>query len=295
MHTESIRHFEHDHVFGQDAPRAGERRTLLVIALTASMMLIEILAGLAFGSMALLADGLHMSSHAVALGITALAYRYAREHAADTSFTFGTGKVNSLAGFTGALLLGVFAFVMAWESIGRLANPIPIAFNQAIGVAVLGLLVNGVSVFLLESDDHHHDHNLRSAYLHVLADALTSLLAIAALLTGKYLGLVWMDPLMGIVGAPLVARWSWNLLHQSGAVLLDRRAPEVLVRSMREAVESADDNRVTDLHVWSIGPGIYAAIIAVVTHEPQPVDTYRELLPSDLGLAHTTVEVVRCS
>jgi cation diffusion facilitator family transporter len=222
----------HSHAFGQDRKRPGETRTFIVIVITATMMVVEIGAGLIYGSMALLADGLHMASHAVALSINALAYVYARRHAHDDRFSFGTGKVNTLGGFTGAVLLAGFAIVMVVESVERLVAPVAIAFNQAIFVAVLGLIVNGVSVLILghrhhpeqahdletDHDEHvhyhdhdhhqHHDHNLISAYLHVLADALTSLLAIFALLAAKYFDWIWADPLMGIVGAILVARWS---------------------------------------------------------------------------------------
>jgi cation diffusion facilitator family transporter len=222
MHTESLDRWQHDHIFGQDQQRVGEKRTLIVIAVTATMMVVEITTGILFGSMALLADGLHMGSHAVALLIALIAYIYARRHAGDERFSFGTGKVNALAGFTGAVLLAVFALVMAWESFDRLLDPVPIAFNSAILVAVVGLLVNGGCALILDAghshgNDHHHDHNLRSAYLHVIADALTSVLAIAALLTGKYLGWNWMDPVMGMVGAALVARWSVGLLRPPGA------------------------------------------------------------------------------
>ena len=228
MQEDALARWRHDHSFGQDRRRPGERRTQLVIVITATMMVIEIAAGVLFGSMALLADGLHMASHAVALGINAYAYAYARRHAHDASYSFGTGKVNTLGGFTGAVLLAAFALLMASESVQRLVAPVPIAFNQAIWVAVLGLVVNGVSMLILghhhghaHDHDHHdhehpehdheahegagHDHNLVSAYLHVLADALTSLLAIVALLAAKYFGLTWMDPFMGIVGAVLVA------------------------------------------------------------------------------------------
>ena len=217
----------HDHSFGQDKKRSGETRTVIVILITATMMGVEIAAGLAFGSMALLADGLHMASHAAALSISAFAYYFARKRAHDRSFSFGTGKVNSLGGYTGAILLVLFALLMVSESIHRLIEPVAISFNQAIGVAIVGLVVNGVSVFILGHDDHHHhghdhgevghdhhhdghhhDHNLRAAYLHVLADTLTSLLAIVALLAAKYYGWIWMDPVMGIVGAILITKWS---------------------------------------------------------------------------------------
>jgi cation diffusion facilitator family transporter len=305
MHRESIAAWQHDHTFGQQVQRAGETRTWWVIALTGVTMVVEVAAGVAFGSMALLADGLHMASHAGALAITAAGYAYARRHAADPRFSFGTGKVNSLAGFAGALLLAVFAAIMAWESLGRLLAPVAIAFNEAIAVAFLGLLVNGVSVALLgvEHDDHHdhgvhehghHDHNLRSAYLHVLADALTSVLAIVALVSGKYFGFGWMDPAMGIVGAVLITRWSLGLVRDTSRVLLDRQAPEDVRQRVKEAMEVEPGDRVSDLHVWSVGPGIYAAVVTVVTDDPQSTCLYKERLPSDLGIVHASIEVQHC-
>jgi cation diffusion facilitator family transporter len=306
MHFDNLHLWRHAHAFGQDLKRPGENRTLVVIALTGSMMVLEVAAGLAFGSMALLADGLHMASHAAALSINAYAYVYARRYAHDARYSFGTGKVNALGGFTGAVLLAVFAMVMAWESIERIVYPVAIAFDQAIFVAVLGLLVNGASVWILghhaahhdaahrHRDGHHHDHNLRSAYLHVLADALTSVLAIFALLTAKYAGLVWMDPFMGIVGAVLVIRWSWGLLRASSAVLLDRQGPAAVRERIKTSIENERDTRVVDLHFWAIGPNIYGVILSVVTHDPQPPEYYKRLLPSDLDLAHVTVEVHQC-
>lgn len=261
--------------------------------------------------MALLADGLHMASHTVALGITAFAYTYARLNARNRAFSFGTGKVNALGGFAGAVLLAVFALYMGVESIVRLVNPVEIAFNQAIVVAVLGLMVNGVSVFILgvhnhghdhhhpDGDSHHHhhhhDHNLMAAYLHVMADALTSVLAIVALLVAKYFGLVWMDPVMGVIGALLVARWSYGLLRSTSAVLLDRQASEKTCEAIREAVEQDGDSKVTDLHVWSIGPEMFAAQISLVAHNPAPPDQYKNRLPKSVGLVHATVEVHVCS
>lgn len=303
MHNHSLHLWQHDHVFGQDQIKTGERRTLLVIAITVTMMVIEIGAGILYGSMALLADGLHMGSHAAALGITAFAYWYARKHANDSTFIFGTGKVNALAGFSSAILLVFFALVMAWESINRFFNPVEIIFNQAIAVAVIGLIVNAVSVFILgeskhEEDEHqhvhaHHDHNLRSAYLHVLADALTSLLAIFALSAGKFFGFVWMDPLMGIVGAILVSKWSWGLLKDTSRTLLDKEISKEIHDKIKEAIEQKDGNKVADLHLWSIGPGIYSAAISVVTENPKSPDYYKELLP-DVGIVHTTLEVHKC-
>jgi cation diffusion facilitator family transporter len=266
-------------------------------------MVVEIVAGILFGSMALLADGLHMASHAAALTITAVAYVYARRHAADPRYSFGTGKVNALAGFSGALLLALFALVMAYESCARLLSPVQIVFDHALVVAVVGLLVNAASVVLLQGkhghdhpghhhdhahhDDHDHDHNLRSAYLHVMADAVTSVAAIVALLAGKYFGLVWMDPVMGILGALLVGRWSFGLIRDTSAVLLDRQAPDDVTKQVRAAVEPHGE--VLDLHVWSIGPGIYACIVSVVG-EGTP-DQFESKIPNDIGIVHATVEV----
>lgn len=307
MHSNNIHHWLHDHTFAQDRKRPGESRTLIVIAITTVMMAVELFAGVMFGSMALLADGLHMASHAVALSITAFAYVYARRNARNSQYSFGTGKVNALGGFTGAVLLAIFALFMGIESIGRLLNPVEIVFNQAIFVAVLGLLVNGVSVFILgvkdhghdhhhtHEHDHHHDHNLRSAYLHVMADALTSVLAIVALLAAKYLGFIWMDPVMGVVGAILVARWSYGLLGSTSVVLLDRQAPEALREKIRQAAEQDGDTRVTDLHVWSIGPEIYSALISVVAHNPATPVEYKARIPRSLGLVHVSIEVHECT
>lgn len=315
MHTHDIQHWEHDHSFGQDKPRSGERRTLVVTAITLVTMVVEIAAGVAFGSMALLADGIHMGTHALALGISAFAYIYARRHAHNPRFTFGTGKVNALGGYTGAILLVGFAAVMVWESAERALNPVAIQFNWAIAVAVAGLVINGLCMLILGGHGHDHghsrahshdhgahehghrpgdDHNMRAAYLHVLADALTSLLAIFALLAGKYFGAVWLDPAMGVVGAILVARWAKQLLGLTTGVLLDQRAEPSVREGLREAIENDGDNRLADFHVWSIGPGIYAAAISVVTHRPQAPAYYKALIPSDLGVVHTTVEVQRC-
>jgi cation diffusion facilitator family transporter len=270
------------------------------------MMVIEITTGVIFGSMALLADGLHMASHAAALTINAFAYIYARRHAHDSGYSFGTGKVNALGGFAGAILLAIFALMMIWESVERIIQPVEIAYNQAILVAVIGLIVNGASVFILghrhdpsrnnhghDHDHHHHDLNLRAAHLHVLADALTSVLAIFALLTAKYIGLVWMDPIMGIVGAALVSRWSWGLLRSTSGVLLDKQGPKDIQVKIKESVE-IDDNIVSDLHLWSIGPNIYAVIVSILTHDPKPSEHYRKLIPKDLGLVHITIEVHQC-
>jgi cation diffusion facilitator family transporter len=320
MQEDAVARWRHDHSFGQDQRRPGERKTQFVIAITATMMVVEIAAGVLFGSMALLADGLHMASHAVALGINAYAYAYARRHAHDSSYSFGTGKVNTLGGFTGAVLLAAFALLMVSESVQRLVMPVPIAFDQAILVAVVGLLVNGASMLILgqghehahdhdhdagherEHDHDHehgdaghahagHDHNLVSAYLHVLADALTSVLAIVALLAAKYFGLTWMDPFMGIVGAVLVARWSFGLLKATSAVLLDRSAAPEICAAVREGIERVDGNRVVDLHVWCIGLNLYSVEVTVVTPVPRPPEDYKALLPEGINIVHATVEV----
>lgn len=285
---------------------SGEARTRWVVAMTAATMVVEIVAGVVYGSMALLADGLHMASHAAALGLSAFAYAYARRHAHDARFSFGTGKVNSLAGFASAVVLVLFAVMMGVESVGRFLEPVAIAYNQAIAVAILGLIVNGVSVFILREshdhghgqhdEDHHHDHshdhNLRAAHLHVLADALTSILAIAALLAAKYLGINWMDPAMGIVGGILVARWSWGLMGATSRVLLDRQAPQDMLNDIRSALGSISAE-VVDLHVWEIGPGYRAAILGVETAADPGIEDIKRLVPEHLGIVHITVEVHR--
>ncbi len=308
-------HGEQDHSFGQDVVREGERRTWWVILLTGFMMVVEVAGGMAFGSMALLADGLHMASHAGALSIAIFGYAYARRHAFDRRFSFGTGKVNALAGFTGALLLAGFALAMVGESVGRLVAPVSISFDEAIFVAVLGFVVNGLSIYLLgvqhdhdHDHDHNHDHghgavpddgqaaavppdhNLHSAYLHVLADTLTSVLAVVALLSGKFLGYGWMDPVMGILGSLLVARWSMGLFRSTAAVLLDEQAPPEICDGILEAIDGLG-GEVTDLHVWSIGPGLYSAIVSVETDAPECASRFRETILSDSRISHLTVEV----
>ncbi|MGI9359977.1 MAG: CDF family Co(II)/Ni(II) efflux transporter DmeF [Parasphingorhabdus sp.] len=302
---------EHDHIFlGQNHER-NERRTWFVIALTSVMMVVEIAAGTIYGSMALVADGWHMSTHAAAMLIAAIAYLYARRNAKNPRFTFGTGKVGDLAAFASAIVLALVALLIGWESVVRLAKPIPISFPQAILVAVSGLIVNLVSAWLLrENHDHHHGHshhhdhsydqhhehhgrdqNLRAAYLHVLADALTSVLAIIALIAGSMYGWIWLDPLMGIVGALVIARWSWGLMRDTGATMLDyRQAGDPVAAKIRSLVEEAGD-KITDLHVWQLGPGHHAAIVAVSTKSEKSPEVYRERLAKTAGLSHITVEV----
>jgi cation diffusion facilitator family transporter len=267
-------------------------------------MVVEIMAGTVFGSMALLADGWHMGTHVAAFMITTFAYRHARRHADNPDYSFGTGKVSVLGGYTSAVVLAVVALLMLLESSQRLFVPHTIHFNEAIAVALIGLSVNIVSALLLKeghTHDHghdhghdHHDHNLRAAYLHVLADALTSLLAIAALVAGKYLGWNWLDPLMGIVGAAIIARWSWGLLTQTGPILLDASIDSARQEAIRQAIESDADNRIADIHVWKVGANHHAAIITLVTHDPRPVDHYRALLSEFDWLSHVTIEVNAC-
>ena len=307
MHIHTLQKWKHSHRYNIE-DRHGERNTRRVIVLTLSMMIIEITAGYLFGSMALLADGWHMGTHAVALGITAFAYYYARRHSDNPSYSFGTGKVGVLGGFTSAVVLGVIALLIGVESIQRLVSPQPIRFNEAIAVAVAGLVVNVISAFLLqEKHNHHHgqghdhaavkkfrDHNLRAAYLHVLADALTSVLAIVALFTGKAFGWIWMDPIMGIVGALIISRWSYGLLVDTGKVLLDRDVNPEAVEEIRSIIEADSDNRVSDLHLWRVGTHHLSAIVSVVTHFPRSPEDYKKLLADYDEIAHVTVEVNPC-
>lgn len=300
----------HDHVFLGDNHRRNERRTWIVIAITAAMMVIEIIAGNIYGSMALVADGWHMSTHAAAMLIAALAYLYARKHARDPRFTFGTGKLGDLAGFASAIVLALIALLIGWESFLRFAAPVSINFHEAILVAVVGLVVNLVCAWLLKDDhahhhhghghdhnhnhghDHHgHDQNLRAAYLHVLADALTSVLAIAALLLGSAYGWLWLDPAMGIVGALVIARWSWGLIRDAGATLLDYiPEDEDLPEEIGEII-AKEGGEIADLHVWQIGPGHHSAIVSIVAANPRAPSYYREKLAAIHDLSHVTVEV----
>ncbi|PAU59678.1 CDF family Co(II)/Ni(II) efflux transporter DmeF [Pseudomonas sp. PICF141] len=294
-------HFAHDHVFLGAAHDDNARRTLWVVALTFVMMIGEIAAGYITGSMALLADGFHMATHAGALGIAALAYGFARRHANNSRFSFGTGKVGDLAGFTSAIVLGLVSLGIAGESIVRLFQPTTVAFTEATMIAVVGLAVNIVSAFLLSGNHghhdhdhnhahaHHHDNNLRSAYLHVLADALTSVLAIVALLAGRYLGWVWLDPVMGIVGAIVIAKWAYGLMRDSAGVLLDT-TDEHVAAEIRALLESTGDVRISDLHVWHVGPQARAAIVSVVAVAGVNADAIRERLAPVHELSHLTVE-----
>ena len=302
MHRHNLHRWRHSHRFEADRAH-GERSTRRVIVLTLTMMVVEIAAGTVYGSMALLADGWHMGTHAVALGITALAYYFARRHADNPRFTFGTGKVGELGGFASAVVLSVVAVVMAAESVQRLIAPSPIRFNEAIAVAVVGLVVNVVSAIMLQdrhahdhggahAEGHAHDHNLKAAYLHVLADALTSLLAILALSTGKAFGWVWMDPFMGIVGAVIITKWAYGLLIDTARILLDRDVDPRVVADITKRVEADADNRVTDIHIWRVGANSLSLILSVATHHPRPPEHYKQLLKGYPEVEHVTVEVI---
>ncbi|WP_371182173.1 CDF family Co(II)/Ni(II) efflux transporter DmeF [Xanthomonas sacchari] len=355
-HHDALDAFTHQHDFLGTRHERNARRTWSVVALTAAMMIVEIVAGWWTGSMALLADGLHMATHAGALSLAGFAYWFARRHRHNPRFTFGTGKVGDLAGFSSALILALIALGIGVESALRLAQPVHIAYDEALWIAALGLLVNLLSAWMLGADhhhdhghghghhhdhdhghthaahrhdehahhdghdhdhDHHHphdhhghahahaapahshdrhahaDHNLRSAYMHVLADALTSVMAIVALLLAKYLGWTWTDALMGIVGAIVIARWSLALLRDTGAVLLDASAPAALQAQIRDRLEQ-DDERIADLHVWRVGPGQHAAIVSLVTHKPRPAAFYHARLQGVATLGHVSIEVQTC-
>jgi cation diffusion facilitator family transporter len=302
MHSHSVDRWTHDHVFLGHQHARNERRTWVVVALTTVMMVAEIAAGSLFGSMALLADGWHMATHAAALGIAAIAYLFARQHARNSRFAFGTGKFGDLAAFSSAIILAMIALQVAGESAVRLAHPVPIAYGEAILVAFLGLGVNLVSAWLLRADHSHghghghphHDSNLRAAYVHVLADAATSVLAIAALVTAMVANWTWADPLVGIFGSIVIASWAYGLIRDSGAVLLDVSADKNIESVIRDRLETRGD-RVTDLHVWQVGPGHRAAVISIVSDHPLPPATYKRRLGGLQGLCHVTVEVEACA
>lgn len=311
MHIHTLEQWQHSHDFSVDQKQA-EKNTKIVLWLTAVTMVAEIIAGTVFGSMALLADGWHMATHVAAFAIAVFTYQYARSHANNPQYTFGTGKVNILGGFTSAVTLGVIAFVMIFESLTRLFNPQNIQFNEAIYVAIFGLVINLASAFLLQdhhdhhhdhNHDHHHnndhahthrDHNLRAAYIHVLADALTSVLAIIALFSGKFFGWVWLDAVMGVVGAAVIAKWAYGLVRETGSILLDGAIDQKTKLAIVTAIEEDADNRVVDLHVWNITQHHLAATISLVTHYPQEPDYYKTLLKPIASLAHVIVEVNSC-
>ena len=295
----------HAHVFHTENLLA-ERSTQRVVALTAIMMIVEILGGWWFNSMALLGDGLHMSSHALALGLSAFAYAAARNLSKDPRFSFGTWKIEVLGGYTSAILLLGVAALMVYESIARMVHPVPIQFNQAIPIAAVGLVVNLISAWMLKDahhhDDHdhshdhhhhghHHDLNLKSAYIHVAADAATSVLAIVALLSGKLFGLTWMDPLMGIVGAIVIAVWSYSLIRDTGKVLLDADMDNPVVEEIREVIRNAPFKAdLYDLHVWRVGKGKFACIVGISSERSVNASDVRKALQIHEELVHITVE-----
>jgi cation diffusion facilitator family transporter len=311
MHGHSLQDWQHRHVFLGAAHDKHERQTWLVVGLTAAMMVAEITAGTVYGSMALLADGWHMSTHAAALMISALAYRLARRHAEDARFSFGTGKLGELAGFASAIILALIALLIAYESFIRLFNPVAIRFNEAMLVASVGLAVNLASAWLLSAGgstgqhghdhhahDHHdhghgHDSNIRAAFAHVAADALTSVLAILALLGGWLYGWTWLDAVIGVVGALVILRWSYGLIVSSAATLLDTVPDREVASNILRALE-LDGDRVGDLHLWRLGPGHAGMIASVISHDPQEPEVYKRRLSAIHGLSHITIEVHRC-
>ena len=311
MHTHDLSTWTHTHVF-DIGNQAAERGTRAVMWITLAMMVVEIIAGYGFNSMALLADGWHMSSHAMAIGLSAFAYAAARRYSSDTRFAFGTWKIEILGGYTSAILLLGVAGLMLFGSVERILTPQPIHYEEALVIAVIGLVVNLVCAFILGHAQDHHDHahdshgghhhhhdlNLKSAYLHVIADAATSVLAIAALAGGLVYGWSWLDPVMGIVGATLVAVWARNLLMDTGKILLDREMDHPVVAEIREAIETgpdAGDTRIADLHVWRVGKQSYSCAVSVVTHNPSlAAEDVRKQLSIHEEIAHVTVEIHQC-
>jgi cation diffusion facilitator family transporter len=310
----------HNHVFLGEGHERNERRTWTVIALCSFMMVAEVVGGLLFGSIALIADGLHMSTHASALLLAALAYRFARRHVDDDRFSFGTGKFGDLAGFTSAIVLAMISLLIGYEALTRFIWPVPISFNEAIPIAALGLCVNVASVLLLSGGHehghgHHHEHehghdhahadkhdhphhaahrdnNLRAAVVHVLADAAVSILVIIGLTLGRLFGWVWMDPAAGLLGAIVIATWAYTLIRDTGAILLDMTPDRGMAERMRAVIET-DGDRLTDLHLWRLGPGHLGVIVSVATRQERGPDYYQALLGRFRALSHVTVEVQR--
>jgi cation diffusion facilitator family transporter len=314
MHHEKIELWQHHHTFNVEK-KAIEKRTLIVVIVTFVTMIAEILFGWITNSMALLADGWHMGTHAFALGVSLIAYIMARKYAKDQRFTFGTWKIEILGAYTSAIVLGIVGIMMIFSSIERLINPLSIQYNQALFVAILGLVVNLVCAFILnlnvddhshehvhqhhENEHHHHEHkhhdlNLKSAYLHVVADAFTSVLAIIALLGAKYFEFNWLDPFMGIVGAGLILRWSFYLLKDTGLILLEREMDDPIVNEIKNEIESDGDSKVSDLHIWKVAQNKYACIVSLVTGKKYSIEEYKTRLSKVHELAHITVEINRC-
>jgi cation diffusion facilitator family transporter len=311
MHGQTLKSWQHEHVYLGEAHGHRERRTWFVVGLTAAMMVAEITGGTLFGSMALVADGWHMSTHAAALSIAALAYWFARTHVHDSRFAFGTGKLGELAAFSSAIILAMIALMIGYQSVVRLFHPVAIDYNEALLVAIFGLAVNLLSAWLLRDDHHHdhahvhdddhedahahhhHDHNWRAAYIHVIADATVSVLAIAGLLAARTFGWVQMDPLVGLIGTFVIASWAIGLIRASGAVLLDIVPTSKLRGRIRERLE-VDGDRISDLHLWRVGPGHMAVIASVVSDRPQPPEFYKKRLSGLEGISHVTTEIHEC-
>lgn len=317
MSAHDLAAWQHSHNFLDSADQKRQQRTLWVVWLSFFTMVAEVVCGYLFGSMALLADGWHMASHVAALGLAVFAYRYARRQSGNTRFTFGAGKVSALGGYSSAILLALMALLMLGESLFRLKEPVLIAYEEALLVAIIGLIVNLVAVWLLR-DDHGHsheaghehergqehphtheearqDHNFQGAFLHVLADLMTSVLAIAALLAGAYLGWVRLDPLMGILGAFVILYWAAGLIRASARTLLDAEDHTALARIITETLEARPDHKVVDLHIWRIGPATCGCIVSLVSHQPDSTENYKRQI-AELGqLAHITVEINRCN
>ena len=307
----------HSHVFLGEGHERNERRTWAVIALCGVMMVAEIVGGVLFGSIALIADGLHMSTHASALLLAALAYSYARRHVDDERFSFGTGKLGDLAGFTSAIVLAMIALLIGYEAVSRFIWPVPISFDEVIPIAFLGLAVNVASALLLgagshghvhghehcahahegDHDEHEHahgsahrDNNMRAAVVHVLADAAVSVLVIVGLLLGRFLGWTWMDPAAGLCGTVVIVAWSYGLIRDTGAILLDMNPDRGMAERMRAVLE-ADGDRLTDLHLWRLGPGHLGAILSIATRRQRGPQYYQSLLGRFHDLSHVTVQV----
>lgn len=302
MHNEQIELWQHHHVFNVEK-KDIEKQTLIVVIITFVTMIAEILFGLISNSMALLADGWHMGTHAFALGISLIAYITARKYAKDEKFTFGTWKIEILGAYTSAVVLGIIGVMMIYSSVERIVNPLNIYYNQALFVAILGLLVNLICAMILNSGDHAHEHhhqhdhedlNLKSAYLHVVADALTSVLAIAALLGAKYFNFIWLDPFMGIVGAGLIIRWSFLLMKDTGGILLEREMDEPLINEIKSELESDGDSKISDLHIWKVAQNKYACIVSLVTARNYSIEEYKARLSKVHELVHVTIEVSQC-
>jgi cation diffusion facilitator family transporter len=312
MHKDHIHLWQHDHNFNTEK-KSSETKTLIVVIITLLTMFAEIFFGWLFNSMALFADGWHMGTHAAALGISLGAYMLARRHARNLEFTFGTWKIEILGAYTSAIILGIVGIAMVFVSIERILSPLEISYDKALTVAVIGLAINVICALILGSGNNHghehgheegqdHDHhkngmdlNLKSAYIHVIADALTSVLAICALLGAKFLHFNWLDPAMGILGAILILRWAFSLLKETGHILLDRQSDSMLGGKIREIIEADNDSKVSDLHIWQVSEGQFACIVSVVTGSNLSYSHYKKLLDRIPGLAHVTVEVLACS